>query len=381
VHVLTITPFYPSAQDDGQGCFVSEPLLWTEKIGIDNRVLAVQPFYRDRAEPGIANPQADRVRYSSLPGAVGLPTAGAFLFARVLPTVRRLQEAGAIDLIHAHSPLPCGHTAMLLNRKLGLPYVVTVHGLDAFSVNQVGGWVGKWCGKITRTVYQFAKSVICVSEHVRQRVLAGAADCMTTVVYNGADPELFFPDPKGQLSANTTVLSVGNLIPIKGHEVLMRSVAAIADRHSTLRCKIVGDGPERDRLKLLARDLGISDRVAFLGRQSRSALAQTLRHAAVFALPSRYEGLGCVYLEAMACAKVAIGCRGQGIEEIIHHGKNGWLVAPNSVEDLASGLSTLLENLALCESIGTRARRTIVEGLTLGHQAERLVRVYRESLA
>jgi glycosyltransferase involved in cell wall biosynthesis len=204
---------------------------------------------------------------------------------------------------------------------------------------------------------------------------------MTTVVYNGADPDLFFPDPNGQSSANMTVLSVGNLIPIKGHEVLMRSVAAIADRHSRLRCEIVGDGPERDRLKLLARDLGISDRVAFLGRQSRSALAQTLRRAAVFALPSRYEGLGCVYLEAMACAKVAIGCRGQGIEEIIHHGKNGWLVAPDSVEDLASGLSTLLESFALRESIGARARRTIVEGLTLGHQAEQLVRVYRESLA
>jgi teichuronic acid biosynthesis glycosyltransferase TuaC len=381
LRILTITPFYPSAQDDGQGCFVSEPLLWMERIGIDNRVLAVQPFYRGRTQPGASTPKADWMRYPSLPGALGLPTAGTFLFSRVLPTVRRLHEVGAIDLIHAHAPLPCGHAAMLLNRELGLPYVVTVHGLDAFSLNQVGGWAGEWCSKITRSVYQSARVVICISEQVRQRVLAGAAGCTTTVVYNGADPSMFSPDPNRQSSANPTVVSVGNLIPIKGHDVLIRAVAAIADQHRGLRCEIVGDGPERDHLEVLVRDLGILDRVTFPGRQSRCALAQTLRRAAVFALPSRYEGLGCVYLEAMACGKVAIGCREQGIEEVIHHGKNGWLVAPDSVEDLASGLATLLENFDLRESIGTRARRTIVEGLTLEHQAERLVRVYRESLA
>jgi glycosyltransferase involved in cell wall biosynthesis len=380
VRILTITPFYPSTPDDGQGCFVSEPLLWTERMGIDNRVLAIQPFYR-RIEPGASTPRANWMRYPSLPAALGLPTAGTFLFARVLPTVRRLHEAGAIDLIHAHAPLPCGHAAMLLNRVLGLPYVVTVHGLDAFSLNQASGWAGEWCSKITRTVYQSAKSVICISEHVRQRVLAGAAGCTTTLVYNGADPKIFSPDPNGQSSANLTVLSIGNLIPIKGHEVLIRAVAMIADKHRGLRCEIVGDGPERARLELLGRHLGISNRVNFLGRQSRSALAQTLRRAAVFALPSRYEGLGCVYLEAMACGKVAIGCWGQGIEEIIHHGKNGWLVAPDSVEDLASGLAILLEDFDLRGSIGTRARRTIIEGLSLESQAERLVRVYRESLA
>jgi hypothetical protein len=152
-------------------------------------------------------------------------------------------------------------------------------------------------------------------------------------------------------------------------------------RHEDLRCEIVGDGPERDRLKLLAKQLNIPDRVAFLRRQSRSALARTLQRATLLALPSRYEGLGCVYLEAMACEKVAIGCRGQGIEEIIHHGDNGWLVGPESVDELAAGLDTLLQNFELRDSIGIRARRTILEGFTLEHQAERLARVYRESLA
>ncbi len=381
MQVLTITPFFPSAQDDSQGCFVAEPLLWTEKIGIANRVLAVQPFYRAGAAPGISNPAANWMRYLSLPGGMGLPTAGTFLFARVLPTVRRLQKAGLIELIHAHAPLPCGHAAMLLNRELGLPYVVTVHGLDAFSRSQVRGWVGEWCAKITRSVYQSARSVICISEHVRRKVLAGAPDIATTIVYNGADPGIFSPDPSRQSSAKPTVVSVGNLIPIKGHEVLIRAVAACVARHEDLQCEIVGDGPERDHLKLLAQQLSIPDRVAFLGRQSRSTLARTLQRATLFALPSRYEGLGCVYLEAMACGKVAIGCGGQGIEEIIHHGDNGWLVEPENPDELAAGLNTLLQNFELRESIGIRARRTIVKGFTLEHQAERLARAYRESLA
>src|SRR5437867_11656866 len=71
VRILTITPFYPSTPDDGQGCFVSELLLWSERIGIDNSVLAVQPFYR-RIEPGAPTSRATCMRYSSLRVALGI---------------------------------------------------------------------------------------------------------------------------------------------------------------------------------------------------------------------------------------------------------------------------------------------------------------------
>ena len=381
VRILTITPFYPTAQDDGAGCFVSEPLVWTGRIGVENHVLAVQPFYRGSVEPGSSTTKAIWTRYPALPGAVGLPTAGIFLFARVLTTVRCLHEGWPIDLIHAHAPLPCGHAAMLLSRELGIPYVVSVHGLDAYSDVQARGRPGKWCRRVSQLIYHSAKRVICISEHVRELVLErGVSSAHTSVVYNGADPELFAPGHDTP-SAEPTVLSVGNLIPTKGHAVLLRAIEAIRVKHPNVTCEIVGTGPERKNLEQLARQLKIDDRVRFQGRKSRRELTDAFRRCTLFVLPSYYEGLGCVYLEAMASERVAIGCRGQGIEEVIQHGINGWLTDPRSVEDLASGLATLLSDSTLRTSIAKRGRHTILQGLTLAHQAARLAAIYGEVAA
>jgi glycosyltransferase involved in cell wall biosynthesis len=105
-----------------------------------------------------------------------------------------------------------------------------------------------------------------------------------------------------------------------------------------------------------------------------------MRACSVFVLPSRYEGLGCVYLEAMACGKPVIACRGQGIDEVIEHGKNGWLVPINGLEELAQGLSTLLRSPELCQRLGTSARETILSRLTLAHQAQQLAKIYAEAI-
>jgi glycosyltransferase involved in cell wall biosynthesis len=126
-----------------------------------------------------------------------------------------------------------------------------------------------------------------------------------------------------------------------------------------------------------------------------------MRACSVFVLPSRFEGLGCVYLEAMACGKPVIACRAQGIEEIIDHGKNGWLISdwvnsettnsemtnsdttnsPGALNELVHGLSTLLGSPELCSLLGTAARNTILNRLTLSHQAERLAQIYSEAIA
>ncbi len=106
-----------------------------------------------------------------------------------------------------------------------------------------------------------------------------------------------------------------------------------------------------------------------------------MRRATVFALPSRYEGLGCVYLEAMSAGKPVIACQGQGIEEVIRPAVNGCLIAPDDLEGLTDTLATLLQQTELRRKIGDAARRTILQGFTLEQQAERLVKVYRECVA
>jgi hypothetical protein len=95
-------------------------------------------------------------------------------------------------------------------------------------------------------------------------------------------------------------------------------------------------------------------------------------------LPSRYEGLGSVYLEAMACGKPAVGCIGQGIEEVIRHCENGWLIPPNGLPELIEGLQILLRDRSRRLQIGTAARETILHGFTLQYQAQNLMAIYRE---
>jgi len=377
IHSLTLTPFYPTREDDANGCFVAEPLAALAELGVTNSVFAVQPFYRGKLLANDSVPKAQQVRYLALPGGVGLASAGAFLFARVVAQVRELNRLQPIDVIHAHGPLPCGHAAMLLGRELGIPFVISVHGLDAYSTRQVRGRAGEWCRRVSVQVFRSARNVMCVSERVREQVLTGTR-AVTSVVYNGSDPERFSPEPVSDPASAGTVVTIGNLIPTKGHDVLLRAFAAATAELAAIRLEMVGEGLERTRLETLARELHIADRVRFLGRLSRADVGRLLRNCLLFALPSSYEGLGCVYLEAMSSGKVAIGCRGQGIEELIHQGRNGWLVDPESVEQLAAGLSVLLRDAELRRAIGANARQTILSGFTLRHQAERWLRIYQE---
>jgi teichuronic acid biosynthesis glycosyltransferase TuaC len=381
VRVLTLTPFYPSEDDDAGGCFVAEPLdMLASAGGVVNTVIAVQPIYRGKLHARMSNIPATWLRYFSLPGGFGLPTAGAFLFARIVGKIREMQKEQRIDLIHAHAPLPCGHAAMLLSVELGLPYVVSVHGLDAFATEQVRGRAGAWCRSIAQRVYRASRRVICVSEHVREQVLEGTGrTCRTSVVYNGVNPGLFSPGKEPD-HASPIVLAVGNLIPIKGHDVLIRAVATLMAEFPAISLEIIGEGPERLRLESLAKELQIGGRVRFLGRQSRHEVADAMRRCTVFALPSRYEGLGCVYLEAMATGKPVIGCRGQGIAEVIQQGSNGFLVGTNNDRELALALAMLLRDEVKRRNLGATARDTILERFTLEQQAESLARIYRESV-
>ena len=109
-----------------------------------------------------------------------------------------------------------------------------------------------------------ARSVICISEKVRDQVIEGAGPRVNaTVIYNGADPEMFSA-ADGE-PGEPLILCVGNLIPIKGHELLLRAFAAIQNQFSGLSLEIIGDGPERSRLQKLADELGIAAKVNFRG--------------------------------------------------------------------------------------------------------------------
>jgi teichuronic acid biosynthesis glycosyltransferase TuaC len=380
LHVLTLTPFFPSKQNEVNGCFIAEPVEHLRRLGVESSVIAVSPIHHPRKQAS-ALAAADWVRYPQIPGNLGLSGAGKLLYARLLRRVRELHSAKPIDVIHAHAALPCGHAAALLSRRLDIPFVVTVHGLDVFHTSFLGGLPAIWRGEASVNVYGAARSVICISGKVQEILRAGVpAETHSAVVYNGVDPGLFSPALATSGPLDPEILIVGNLLRSKGHELVFRALANLRSSFPQLRCRIIGEGPDRALFESLTRDLGIEKQVQFVGRQSRSQVAAAMRRCSVFVLPSRNEGLGCVYLEAMSCGKPVIGCRGQGIDEVMEHAKNGWLVPADGLEELVQGLSALVGSPELCARIGIAARQTIQEKFTLAHQAQQLIGIYRQAI-
>jgi teichuronic acid biosynthesis glycosyltransferase TuaC len=385
LHLLTLAPFYPSVGQEERGCFVAEPLQQLQAMGVTCSVIAVESIYHDVRKSTDEFP-AEWIRYPRLPGNFGLSSAGRFLSPVLLSRVRQLHRASRIDVIHAHAALPCGQAAAVLSHRLDIPFVVTVHGLDVFNSCFQQGIAAAWRRKASSRVYRSASKVICISEKVSRLLRDREASVAAEVVYNGVDPVLFAPGMQpGRYEPGSSeqpdgpaILVVGNLLAGKGHDLVIRALRELRNSYPDLPCLIIGDGTDRERFVALAKDLGVSNQVYFLGRRSRAQVAEAMRRCTVFVLPSRNEGLGCVYLEAMACGKPVIACRGQGIDDIIHHGSNGWLVPVDGLEELVKALEIMLGDPGLRARIGDAARQTILSRLTLSHQAQNLLRIYQD---
>lgn len=378
LHILTLTPFFPHASNAVYGTYISEPMAHFAEFNLRSTVVGVSPLHHPRHHP-LPSPAAHWLRYPTLPGNRGLTTAGLFLFHRLCTFVCKLHQRDPIHLIHAHAALPCGRAASLLAESLRIPFVVTIHGLDVFNACfEPGTAAAGRRAEISGEVYSRAASVICISRMIENILKGGiqrpASSC---VIYNGVDPKMFHPEESTPPERTPNLLIVGNLLRGKGHEVVLNAMAQVAREFPSLQCIMIGEGPDQCRFADLARSLGIAGRIVFRGRQDRTAVAQAMRECTVFALPSRFEGLGCAYLEAMASAKPVIACEGQGIGEIIQHRQNGWLIPNDSVSGMTDALRQLLSSPDLRAQLGANARQTILGGLTLSDQARRLAELYR----
>jgi glycosyltransferase involved in cell wall biosynthesis len=149
------------------------------------------------------------------------------------------------------------------------------------------------------------------------------------------------------------ILTVAHLYPRKGVDTLLRAFASVSG-DAVLR--IVGTGPERERLEHLARSLDIADRIHFLGHLPFAALVAEYRNAAIFALPTEQEGFGIVFLEAMASSLPIIATRVAAVPEVVSDGVTALLTNPRDESALAQILETLLADAALRERLGNAGR-------------------------
>ena len=202
------------------------------------------------------------------------------------------------------------------------------------------------------------------------------------VVYNAVRLERFEDAPppglREQLDLGRglpVVLTCARLDEQKGHDVLLRAAAQLPE----VAFALAGEGPERVRLEALAGELGIANRVLFLGY--RTDIPQLLAACDVFALPSLYEGSSLAVLEAMAARRPVVSSAIGGTDELIEDGESGILVAPGEVEPLTAALRQLLADGEQRERLGRRARERVEADFTPAAMRGRIVAIYEELLA
>ncbi len=193
----------------------------------------------------------------------------------------------------------------------------------------------------------------------------------------GVDITRFHP-ARGDIASDEraqVVICIARLSYQKGIDVLLQAWHLVHEQAPQAQLIIVGDGPIRDQLQSMARALDIANSVEFAGVQSDVVVHFHRSNLSV--LPSRWEGMPNVVLEAMACGLPCVVTRVSGSEDLIQHGVNGLLVESEDYQGMAQALLTLLRDFALAQEYGNVARATIEQHYSLEHVIDIYVELYQ----
>jgi alpha-maltose-1-phosphate synthase len=300
--------------------------------------------------------------------------------------------AEGANLVHSHTWYANlgGHLASLL---YGIPHVVTMHSLEPlrpWKAEQLGGGyaISSWCERVSATA---AAAVIAVSNGMRDDILAAYPDIDPSkirVIRNGIDTSEYVPDSGFEVVerygidlSRPYVIFVGRITRQKGVPVLLRAAAELDPSAQLVLCAGQADTPELlDEVTGLVHGLrDTRSGVVWIPEMlPKHDVIQLLSHAAVFAIPSLYEPLGIVNLEAMACGTAVVGSRVGGIPEVVEEGVTGLLVSPDDPASLAMALNTVLTEPSLAKSMGQAGRDRAVAEFGWQAVAEQTAALYSE---
>jgi glycosyltransferase involved in cell wall biosynthesis len=143
---------------------------------------------------------------------------------------------------------------------------------------------------------------------------------------------------------------------------------------------VVGEGEDGANLKLLASQLGVSDRIVWHGQLSQDRLLHMYQKATAVVVPSVNEGLGLVAVEALLCESPVIAFRSGGLTDVIDHEKTGWLVPPEDAQALANAMDRILEDRTLAANLAAAGRQHALDAFSPQSAAERYIAIYKEAI-
>jgi phosphatidylinositol alpha-1,6-mannosyltransferase len=253
---------------------------------------------------------------------------------------------------------------------LGAPYMVTLYGIEVW--RRLSGARRR---ALRRATVRLATSAYTLAEAVQVNPDMGPVEVLPLCLEERP--------PAGEVdgallerAGRDYLLLVGRMAATeryKGHDQLLAAMQLLqADGGVRPRLIIAGDGDDRPRLESLASSLGVSGRVLFTGFVSEATLAELYRRAAVFVMPSRGEGFGLVYLEAMRAGRPCVAARASAAAELVADGESGLLVDPLDPAALTAALARLLASPDLADCMGQAGRRRFEQLYTPDRFRERL---------
>ncbi|MDM9582399.1 glycosyltransferase [Nostoc sp. GT001] len=293
-------------------------------------------------------------------------------------------ELKNLKLIHGHFG-PDGIYAMRLAEKLNIPFIVTFYGFD-ITVSRRAMWLSG-----NPAFYQFllheeelkqkASKFIAFSSFLYKKMIEyGYPEDKIIKLNSGIDLEKFAPasESKGE----RYILCVGRHTEKKGIDTLLKAFARIASKHPDVSVIQIGNGTMTEKFKTLADELGISNRVNFMGAKPYEVIQKTMRNAEIFSLPSQTakngdsEGLPLSILEAAASGLPIASTWHSAIPDAILDGETGFLVDEKDDQALAEKLDILLSDRALAKSMGEKGREFICENFDIRKQTAKLEAIY-----
>jgi glycosyltransferase involved in cell wall biosynthesis len=383
LQVLFLAHAYPRFAGDPVGSFIHNLAVALRDEGVDAVVVAPSapgvpahdvidgiPVHRFRYAPRRFETLAYTGTMSAQvsAGLLGKGMLAAFLVAGWWVSVRvarRMQSR----VVHAHWWFPGGLVALLLRRRLGVPYVVTLHGSDIRLASQSP--LGQ---RLFRAVARRSAAMTAVSSWLARGAQSIAPETPVAVAPMPVLTDLFFP---GDGREPDRLLFVGKLSAQKGLDRLLRAVAVMRE---PARITVVGAGRVADaHFRELAETLGLASRVEWLPLLSQQELAIQYRRAALHVVPALDEGLGLTAVEALLSETPVVAFKSGGLPDIVLDGRTGLLVPAGDEQALADALDALLSDDGRRAAMGRDGRAHALATFGARAVARRYARLHRDA--
>lgn len=315
-----------------------------------------------------------------LPTKFPLPIPLSAFVDNLLPLLK-------VDIIHSHHPFLLGQAAANKAAELNVPLVFTFHTqyreyshyvvLNQELVKEViDNWVTDYIRKCHHLVVpsESMRETLAQEYGVTERVTAIPTG-INLEPYQNADGQ-FIRRARGW-GQDKILMSVGRLAKEKNWETLLRAVAHVIRQRQDTRLVLLGEGPEQEALKIYSEELGLADRVEFVGRVPFDDIPGYLKAADLFCFASITETQGLVTMEAIAAGLPVVAVNATGTKDVIDHGQQG-LLTPNDSQALAQAIGQVLDDEALKNRFKAAAWQK-AQQFEMKRQAQKLVEVYQQA--